>query len=580
MKRVFLVFLVLGLVGFLGLAGIILLFGMTRWTASERIPARTVLELNLESGFIENVPNDATASLLFKSRATLRDLVEALEKAGTDDRVMGLVAHVGGGGSGMGMVQEIRDAVKGFRERGKFAVAFAETFGEGSPGNIGYYMAAAFDEIWLQPSGDVNLTGLMAETLFIRDALKKLGVTPRFDHRKEYKNAMNLFTDTRMSAAQREATGALIQSQFRQIVRGIVQDRRMNETAVRTRFDHGPLTGRQALEAGLVDELGYWDQVRDHVLKKTGSDSATLLPVAKYLRRAGRPHTRGTTVALIYGVGEIQRGTSGYNPVFGDVSMGSSTVAGAFRDAIKDDNVKGILFRVDSPGGSAVASDTIWRETIRARDAGKPVVVSMGNVAASGGYWISMNAAKIVAQPGTITASIGVLSGKFLTGPFWNWLGVNWDDVHTSRFSTYFSSSYDYTEEGWKTFEAGLDRIYNDFTEKVAAGRHMPIEKVREVARGRIWTGEDALERGLVDELGGFPAALRLLRKEMGLAETDPLRIKLFPREKSAWQRLAGSFLHDDATGPAAALARALQEIQPLARAARPTRSAGRAAPG
>jgi protease-4 len=319
-----------------------------------------------------------------------------------------------------------------------------------------------------------------------------------------------------------------------------------------------------------VDGLAYHDEIEAMVKEKAGA-SVQDLEWHTYLKRAGGPNRRGETIALIYGCGDVHRGESGYNPVFGDVSMGSDTVGQAFRDAIKDDDVRGILFRVDSPGGSAVASDVIWRETVRAREAGKPVVVSMGNVAGSGGYWVAMDAARIVAQPGTITASIGVLNGKFLTEGFWeDWLGITWDDVQTSAFSSYYSSSYDYTPEGRAYFESWLDRIYEEFTSRVAAGRKMPIEKVLEIAKGRIWTGEDALRLGLVDELGGFTAALRLLREEIGLPADAPIHLRSFPREKTTWEKLTSSF---GETAEARAMARAsllaLKEMQPLARTVR-----------
>jgi protease-4 len=570
MKRVLLVLLVLIGVAALAVAGVAVLVGLVQWSSKGRVPSQVVLRANLEQAFVEYVPDDTTASLMFAGQPKIRDFVEALERAGADDRVEGLVARIGGGSSGLAITQEIRDAVRAFRERGKFAIAFSETFGEVSPGNSGYYLATAFDEIWMQPTGDVNLTGFIAESPFIRGMLGKLGMEPRFGQRYEYKNAMNMFTETSMTAAHRESMSTLLGSQFGQLVRGIAEAREMSEDEVRVLFDRGPLMGNEAVDAGIVDGLAYHDEIEAMVKEKAGA-SVQDLEWHTYLKRAGGPNRRGETIALIYGCGDVHRGESGYNPVFGDVSMGSDTVGQAFRDAIKDDDVRGILFRVDSPGGSAVASDVIWRETVRAREAGKPVVVSMGNVAGSGGYWVAMDAARIVAQPGTITASIGVLNGKFLTEGFWeDWLGITWDDVQTSAFSSYYSSSYDYTPEGRAYFESWLDRIYEEFTSRVAAGRKMPIEKVLEIAKGRIWTGEDALRLGLVDELGGFTAALRLLREEIGLPADAPIHLRSFPREKTTWEKLTSSF---GETAEARAMARAsllaLKEMQPLARTVR-----------
>jgi protease-4 len=258
-------------------------------------------------------------------------------------------------------------------------------------------------------------------------------------------------------------------------------------------------------------------------------------------------------------------------------TMGADTVTAAFRAAIEDPEVKAILFRIDSPGGSYVASDAIWRETIRAREAGKPVIVSMGNLAGSGGYFVAMAANKIVAQPGTITGSIGVLGGKILTTGLWDKLGLAWDEVHTSTNATLWSSTRDYTPEQWAHLQDWLDRVYNDFTTKVAAGRQLPKERVLEIAKGRIWTGEDAKQRGLVDELGGFPVALRLTREVIGRAPDAPIHLKLFPEPASPWETLLERLFGDqdessepaeaEATAVLARTARFIRPMLPLARA-------------
>src|SRR5215467_4638296 len=231
--------------------------------------------------------------------------------------------------------------------------------------------------------------------------------------------------------------------------------------------------------------------------KKKAGYGTELLYLDKYLERAGRPHKKGKEIALIFGVGGVQRGKSDYDPIEGQLTMGSETVAGAIRAAAKDKDVKAILFRVDSPGGSYVASDTIWEEVVRARKAGKPVIVSMGDVAGSGGYFVAMAADKIVAQPGTITASIGVLAGKLLTTGFWNKVGLSWDEVHDGANAAIWTGLQDYSPAEWKRFEDWLDRIYDDFTTKAADGRHLPKDKILQIAKGRIWSGQDAKKLGL-----------------------------------------------------------------------------------
>lgn len=530
------------------------------------VPARTILELDLEQAFAETSSSDPIARLLGGGDSSLADVVATLERASGDDRVVGLVARIGGGGYGMAHTQELRDAVAAFRASGKFAVAFSETFGEFGDGNQGYYLATAFDEIWLQPSGDVGLSGLIAQTRFLRGTLDLLEVEPRMDHRYEYKNALNTYTERGYTPAHREALGAVLESMHGQLVRGISEGRKLDPSAVKALIDRGPFLGPEAATEKLVDHLGYRDEVYAAIRERAGA-GAELLYADKYLERAGRRHTRGARIAVVYGVGPVTRGSNSFDPLFGDgTTMGSHTVAGALREAIDDPEVKAIVFRVDSPGGSYVASDTIWRETVRAKQLGKPIIVSMGNVAGSGGYFVAMDATKIVAQPGTITGSIGVLGGKMLTRKLYEKIGVTHDSIKTAANSGMFSDLEDYTAHGWTRFQAWLDRVYVDFTAKVAAGRGLPIEKVQQIAKGRIWTGEDAKNIGLVDELGGWPVALRLAREAAGLDATSDIELKVYPHDKGLLGQLLGDD-PDNSESPTAVRARIelIDDLRPIA---------------
>ena len=557
----------LATIGALVLVGMILGVGCVL-IARKSVPSKVILEVDFETHLVEYVPDDPVARIVSGKAPTMLGVVEALDRASTDKRVVGLIARVGEAGLSLAQIQEIRDAVTAFRRSGKPAIAYAETFGEGGRGNGSYYLASAFDEICLQPSGDVGLAGLAFERSFIRGTLDKLGLIPRMDHRAEYKNAMNVLTEKKFTAAHREATEKVMESEFGQIVKGIAQARRLPEDRVRALIDRGPFLGEEALKAKLVDRLAYRDDAYAEIKKKAGKH-AKFLYLSKYLERAGSPYDKGATVALIYGVGGVLRGKSGYNPVFQNVTMGADTIAAAFRSAADDKKVKAILFRIDSPGGSYVASDTIWRETVRARKAGKPIIVSMGGVAGSGGYFVAMSADKIVAQPATLTGSIGVFAGKLITTNFWDKFGVSWDEVHSSSNAMMFTGLRDYTPEQWARFETWLDRIYDDFTSKVAAGRKLPKEKVLDIAKGRVWTGEDAKALGLVDELGGFPVALRLVREAAGLSADAKIRLKLFPPKKSPLQRLLRGESDNSQKAGDETIARALEVIQPLARVAR-----------
>ena len=560
------------IVRFLAIVGALFLIGLVIVTVTVigkkgRVPSRTILEANFDQTLLEDIPATPTAQLMLNDKQTLRDVVDAIDRGAADDRVIGLVAKIGAAAMGMAHTQELRDAVLRFRAHKKFAVAYAETFGEFGPGNGAYYLATSFDHIYLQPSGDVGLTGIILESAFIKGTLSKLGMSFHGDHRYEYKNALNFYTDTKYTGPHKEAMTAIMNSWFNQMKDGICQARQIGPEKFQAVIDAGPYFGQEAVDAKLVDAVAYRDDVYSKVKGQAGND-AELLYLDKYLDRAGRPHDRGKTVALVFGVGAVTRGKSDYDPVQGNQNMGSDTVAGAIRAAADDKDVKAILFRVDSPGGSYVASDTIWREVVRARRAGKPVVVSMGNLAGSGGYFVAMAADKIVAEPGTITASIGVLGGKMLTSGLWDKVGVSWDEVHDGDNATMFTGTHDYTPAEWGRFEAWLDRVYVDFTSKVADGRKLPKEKVLEMAKGRIWSGQDAKNLGLVDELGGYDTALKMAKKVAGMAESDEVKIVVFPRPKTLFESVVSSGGRDnsDKEGVSETLARILKVVQPVAR--------------
>jgi protease-4 len=514
-----------------------ILVGLLRWLLEPSVPDRALLEIDFEREFVEHLPDDPLARAFLRDKADLLDTVATIAKAANDDRVVALLGRIGSDSMNPATTQELRDAILAFRKKGKKAVAFAETFGEGGAGNQAYYLASAFDKIYVQPSGIVALTGLLAETPFLRGSLDKLHIEPRLAHRKEYKNFENIFTERKFTEAHKQATEAIVNSLFQQLVKGVAEGRGLPPQQIKHLFALGPFVAEEALHRHLVDGLLYRDEVYTRLEKEFGEETK-LLHLSAYSERAGGAYERGDTIALIYGTGIIRRGESGYEPLLSGVIMGSETVAKALRAAVDDDEVEAILFRIDSGGGSYVASDTMWHEVVRAREAGKPVIVSMGDVAASGGYFVAMAADKIIAQPGTLTGSIGVVSGKMLTSGFWDQLGVSWDSLSTSDNASFWTSTQDYTDAGWARLQAWLDAIYEDFTEKAARGRNLALAEVEKAAKGRAWTGSDAKALGLVDELGGFPVALHIARQMANLAPDAPIRLKLFPEEKSSLRRL------------------------------------------
>jgi protease IV len=526
--------------------------------------APLILELDLTDGVPETPATDPLSAILSLRKTRMSDIIEGLERARHDDRVRALVAKVGGGRIGLARMQEIREAVSAFRESGKLAVAWAETFGEFTHGNLPYYLATAFDRIYLQPTGAVGLTGVAVEQLFLHDALAKVGIDFQSAKRHEYKTAADSLTERGFTPPAREATERLAASVVEQLSAAIAERRGKTPEQARALLDRGPFLAAEALAEGLVDALSYRDEVYAEVRKEAGQN-AILQYVTRYQRahalakRARRmPNPRERYVALIHASGPIKSGRSSRGPMGG--AIGSDTLGAALRSATSDDRVRAVVLRVNSPGGSGIASDTIWREVVRIRAAGKPVVVSMSDVAASGGYYISMAADAIVAQPGTLTGSIGVIIGKPVLADALERAGVRTDSVAEGARATMLAPTHPFTQDEWERINAWLDTIYRDFIEKVAAGRRMTVDRVHEIARGRVWTGADAAGIGLVDELGGLADAVDIARRRAGLPAGAPVRAyprltpldQLRPPESSESPAAAGiNFGFADGWGPA-----------------------------
>jgi protease IV len=500
---------------------------MRRVLSSPRRPAEPLLlELDLSRGIVEAPPGAALRALGARQVPVLHALVDALRRAARDPGVAGLVAHVGQRPISLAHSSELRDAVARFRASGKPSVVWTETFGELNAGNVGYHLATAFEEVWLQPTGDLGLTGVTARALFVRDALDRLGVDPQLAQRHEYKTAADTFLRSGMSDAGREMAHRLAESATETIVADVAAARGLEPAVVRAIVDRGPLTAPEALEAGLVDRLGYRDEVFAGLRSRLGE--SRLLYVERYGRGRERraaltnavTRRRRPVVALVRASGPIHLGRAGgFRP--SGPTVGSDTLGATLRAAGRDSSVEAVVLRVDSPGGSYVASDAIRREVIALRGSGRPVVASLGTVAASGGYYVAMPCDALVASPGTITGSIGVLGGKQVVREALGRAGIRIESESVGAHAEMFSAQRPFTDEEWQRLEAWLDRVYEDFTEKAAADRGMDVEALRAVARGRVWTGADALAHGLVDRLGGLEEAVELGCERAGLRRED-----------------------------------------------------------
>ncbi|GAA1152602.1 signal peptide peptidase SppA [Kribbella jejuensis] len=516
----------------------------------------TLLELDLTRGVLETPPASPIAAFRARHLPTLRELVGALRKGARDDGVVGVVAHLGGHRLSLAQVQELREAVADFRTSGKPAVAWTESFGETGQGTVPYYLATAFEEIWVQPSGDLAITGVTVQAVFIRGALDKAGVIPQFGKRAEYKTAADTFTEREMTEPAREMASRLAESAYEQIVEGIAVRRRLDTAKVRELVDSAPMPAQAGLDAGLVDRLGYRSDVYDELEKQLQYDDRLL--AERYIRRGPRtleevrktlPWPQKPLVAVVRVTGGISVGRNSNSPMGGPGS-GSDTVGAALRAVADNDHVKAVVLRVDSPGGSYVASDAIRNEVLRLRSTGRPVIASMGGVAASGGYFVAMPADVIVAQPGTITGSIGVLTGKGVVRDALGRIGISREAVSEGANAEMFSAQEEFTEEQWARLEEILDRIYKDFVAKAAQDRGLPEERLESLARGRVWTGADAHSHKLVDELGGFQHALTLACNRAGL-DRDEIAVTSVPHRNLLSQLKAPTTTDDLAVSAA-----------------------------
>jgi protease-4 len=506
------------------------------------VPNGCVLEMDLRAMPPETTGFDPLALISGGSRPTaLRDVVAAIYRAVEDPRVAGLIARVQLTASPTAAVQELREAIVAFTAA-KPSLAWAETY----PGTLSYYLASAFGEVWMQPAGSVGLIGFASNATFLRAAFDKAGIEPQFIARGEYKSAANRYTEHGFTEAHREAVTRMLQSLQEQVWDAVAQSRKLDAGALDALADRAPLLREEAVASGLVDRIGFRDEAYDRVAEMVGvedvceENTPPRLYVSRYAA-AARPRLAPPvppvpgrrakpTVALINIDGEIVDGRGGpqFLP-FGASTVGSDTIASALREATADESVSAIVLRVNSPGGSVTAAETLWREVKRARKRGKAVVASMGAVAASGGYYVAVAADAIVASPATITGSIGVLTGKLVIRELLERLGVGLDTVRTNANADAWSIESPFTPEQRARREAEADLVYADFLERVAEGRNLTTEAVDRVAQGRVWTGADAHERGLVDELGGLRTALRRAKVLAGLKEDADVRIVTYP---------------------------------------------------
>ena len=513
---------------------------------SPQVSANSALVLRVGGDLGELEPGGLVGSL-FEPPPTIRTVVEALRKAKVDRRVTSVIIRPTGTAALWGKVQELRDAIIDFKTSKKPIVGFLEYGGEQE-----FYLASACDKVYLMPTASLDLTGLANYELFLRGTLDKIGAHPDALHIGDYKTASNTFTEHTFTPAHREMAESLNRDLYGQLVKGLADGRHKTEAEMRRLIDHGPFLPEDAVRAGLIDDVAYEDEIDDKV--QLGGSGVKFLEHRDYRSVAASSLglDRGPKIAVLYAVGIIGSGESSYDSPQGDV-VGSDTIVRYLRKARADESIKAIVLRIDSPGGSAIASDVIWREVQLTR-AAKPVIASMSDVAASGGYYIAMPAHKIVAEPGTLTGSIGVVMIKFVIDGTLKKMGMNMEGVSQGRFAELYSPVKPFNPEERTRVLEHMQATYDTFVEKAAAGRNTTPERIDAVAKGRVWTGRQALDIGLVDSLGGLQHAIAVAKEEAKIAKDSEVELVVYPPKKSLYESLADPFGGVDSTASMAAL--------------------------
>ena len=531
--------------------------------ATRTLPQNIVLSLDLrdvpsESGGGGGLLRDG----LFGGSRDILDTVQLIWQAADDTRVVGMFVDIGDESAGLARVQELRQAIAHFRGKGKFAVGFAESLGSGGTHVSDYYLASALEQIWLQPSGGFAVAGLAIETPFLKEGLDRLGVRFEGGKRWEYKSAPDSLTDTAYPPPARENLQQLLDSLYGQVVADVARDRHLEPAKLRQLIDSVPFDSEKARQEHLVDKVGYRTDALDEMWARVGK-TRNLVTLADYANDGGRPKPRGDAVALVRITGAITSGSPSRGPLDDDNIATSDDVVDALDQASSAKDVKAIVLRIDSPGGTYPAADAIADAVGRARSAGKPVIVSMGDVAASGGYMAAMRGDAIVAEPTTITASIGVFGIWPVASGLLHSLGVNVERLAVGTNAGMYSTFQPPTAAQQAAISRQLDAIYADFTRQVGETRKLEGARLDAAARGRVFSGVDAKKAGLVDELGGLQLALNIAKAKAGIDESRQIELRSYPPESDRWQRVVERVMRlagIDAAGPTIRAPRELRE--------------------
>jgi protease-4 len=526
----------IGTVTLLAIAGFVI-FVTTGPFAPRQLPSTMVLALDLRRVPSESASTDLLSGRLWRSERDFTETVQLLWQAAEDPRVIGLYVEIGDDDAGLARVQELRQAIARFRGKGKFAIGFAEGLGGSGDHFADYYLASSLDQIWLQPSGGFSVLGLAVETPFLRAGLDKLGVRVEGGKRWEYKSAPDTFIQNGYTPAARENLQQLIDGLYGQFVEDVARERKITPAKLRQLIDAAPFEADRARQEKLVDKIGYRTDALDEVWQRAGA-TRELIDIEDYANDDKRPSPSGDVIALVRATGTISSGPSDGGLLGDDAQATAEDVVDALDAAARSKEVKAIVLRIDSPGGTYPAADAMADGVARARSAGKPVIVSMGDVAASGGYLAAMRADVIVAQPATITGSIGVFSIWPVASELLDTLGVHMQRLGTGGNAGMYSTFQPPSPPQRLAISRELDVIYADFTRQVGEARKLDAGQLDAAARGRVFTGIDARRAGLVDELGGLQLALNIAKAKAGIDDSRPIRVRRFPADGDRWQKI------------------------------------------
>lgn len=533
---------------------LLVLIGLLRQNGAviKDIPADAVLEVNFDAVFDETRGDNLWDEINGNRSVSFSELNAVIRQAAEDSRISVLYGRVNNSSLGLAQIQELRQAVMSFRAAGKRAILFSPGFGGLGNGTSEYYLAAAFDEIIMQPQSEAGITGIGIEVPFLRGLLDKLGISPEFYARYEYKTAMAPLIDKAMTRPFREELERLGSSFYNQIAADIAVNRNLSVQQVKNLVNRAPLSAEDALNAGLIDKMAFRQEAEAFWPEEQ------IIKTADYAAHLKNGKKRAPAVAVLTVSGVISDGRSGRSSLQGDLTAGAETIIEQLEEITEDENVKAVVLRIDSPGGSFGASDEIRNGLAKLKKDRKiPLIVSMGNYAASGGYFIALPADKIFAEPATVTGSIGVLGGKLVLSGLWKKLGVDWELIKYGENSGMLSSNQNFTQREKANFNKSLDRIYEDFTLKVSQARNITPGRMDKLARGRIWTGAEAVENGLADDNGGLSEAITAAMKAAGLKEGEKIRKIYYPKPKSLQEKLEDLL----GSGPQAAVNRLQSDL-------------------